>query len=244
MKFTTINGTGGAAGVNCFALTAKAKAEAMRKVDRACAAYYVIIASLFNTSNTAMVDAVELLKPVRRLWQGNARSGARKALRCYDDWNRRMKATLKDRYGLWLDVSDKTDALMRPHVRNLFYAFDAVLLKHGVADHAAKAMTETAGVLSELCVEMFDKYFDGVERQAGVSMRGMFCRHFFTGCRTYWDDARKAVCGAEAAIDFNADPRCALAYKVLVSKAMDEGLYNAAGEYGLRVNGMTEDGEG
>lgn len=227
--------------MNVFALSRAEKERRLRLIDRACSTYYLMLGSMFNTTNTWMVDAVELMKNDKRIWQGNARSGANKALSIYKEWEKRMKATLGDRFQLWLDVSDKSDAIIKPHVQNLYWAFDGVMLKEGIENHGMKAMVETAGVLAEMCVLTFDKFFDVMEKEVGVKFRDMFPRHYFAGCFNRWKDVREAIFrqgkkNDKVNIDFNKYEQCVFAYRVLEKKMVNADTYNAAGEYGLSEN--------
>lgn len=90
--------------------------------------YYIIIGSVYNLAQSAMVDAMPLLKE-SKWWRFEVKKNANAALGAYDSWNSKMKLKLWDKYQMWLDVSDAVADKMKVDVQKLRWSYDALLMR-------------------------------------------------------------------------------------------------------------------
>lgn len=212
---------------------------ALDRIDRCCSLYYLMSGGAFNAAQSAMVDAVEVLRQHPNLYGHGVKGSVKKAMRCYDQWNARIKDTMGDRYVLWLDVTDKVDAEIRPKVETMYWSINATMLKADIPQHELMARMETALAMTEaaeFCNRELFKYF---RKEIGLDISNMFIGGDFKGVRRWWQDAcdnlRKRLTPG-IVIDLNADKNCSLAMEIIMKRLMDMDMYNRAGRYGLRLN--------
>ena len=121
---------------NTFRLTEHQAERTHAKIDRCCSFYYITCGSVYNVAQSAMVDAAAELRERPDIFRHRLKYNVRRALAAYDVWNRKMECQLADRYQLWLDISDKVDEEMQPHITKLYWAIKAVLMKRNIPDYA------------------------------------------------------------------------------------------------------------
>lgn len=113
--------------------------------------YYIIIGSVYNLAQSSMLDAKVMLEETR-YWKHEVKRDVNKALAAYDTWNSKMKVQLRDRYQMWLDISDDVAEKMKMHVQKLKWSYDAVLMKHNDTEHLLKAHLLTALTMNDLAL--------------------------------------------------------------------------------------------
>lgn len=208
-------------------------------IDRACSMYYVMIGGLYNAVNTQMRDAHDELAKHPKVYRQQVKRDTREALRCYDRWNTSMRTTLKDRYNLWLDVSDKIDETLHPHIWKMTMAMEQYLLKMNEPDAHLKAMLQCASTLAEMTKNTITKYFGQIQQRIGIDIKPMFAHGLGEDIYKWWERGTGPILRTgrkNVIIDFNDDANCRMAARVLAVQIADENLYNNAGDYALRLN--------
>lgn len=213
--------------------------QQMQLVDRGCSLYYVMMGGLYNVMNSAMVDAMCLLKQNKRFFRQQIKRDFNKSMECFDAWVVKMKNTLGDRFQLWLDVSDKIDEDLHMDVTKLTFAFDNWLLKNGEPDNKLKASLQTVITLLDIADLTCNKLFDEIKRQVGRDIRPLFRGGTMQDVMFYWNRGCAPILKCKdnnKVIDFNESKDCNLAVQVIVKKVGNENLYNSASNYGLQLN--------
>lgn len=213
--------------------------EQMLLVDRGCSLYYVMMGSIFNVMNSAMVEAMCLVRQNKRFFRQQVKHDFNKAVECFDAWVVKMKNTLGSRFQLWLDVSDKVDEDLRMDVVKLNFAFDNYLLKNGEPDNKMKASIQTVITLLDIADLTCEKMFDEVQHQCGRDIRPLFRGATMKDVKFYWNRACKPIQKCKdnrKEIDFNDSNDCKLAVMIIMKKISDINLYNRASSYALHLN--------
>ena len=219
--------------------SAAAREETMRRVDRCCSLYYVSMGSIYNIAQSAMVDAQAVVMQYPDIYRHAVKHDLRAAMQAYDKWDRRMRDTLKERYQLWLDLSDAVDDEMRRHLHILRLAFDAWLLKYGVPRHEVLSHLETALTLITFARQTYDTLFDGFRTTTGLDLRPMFRGGDFRDVEFYWRRATAPLLTTPTGspdINFNDSPDVRLAFDIISRKLTNEQVFNRASTAALRLN--------
>lgn len=212
-----------------------------QQIFGACSLYYVMVGSMYNVLQSAMVDAREVLKQNKKLYRQQIKHDVNAAFAAFDKWNGEMKRKLEgaNRYQLWLDVSDAVDEKLRPDVQKLFFSIDQWLLKYDIPEHTLKAHMQTVITLKDLFIAAFDIIFDKIRERIGIDIRGMFKGANFRDISFYWERACKPILvtnDASKRIDFKDSKDCMLAINILLNKIGSEDLYNDAANEALQLN--------
>lgn len=212
-----------------------------QQIYGSCSLYYVIIGSMYNVLQSAMVEAREVLKNNKKLYRQQIKRDINSAFAAYDKWNGEMKRKLcgANRYQLWLDISDSVDEKLRPDVQKLFYSIDRWLLKYDIPDHTLKAHMQTVVTLIDIFIAAFDVIFDKIREKIGFDVRSLFKGANFRDIAFYWERASKPILvtnDASKHIDFKDSKDCMLAVNILLNKIGSEDLYNDAGNEALKLN--------
>lgn len=224
---------------NAFALSQNLKQETLARIDRSCSLYYVTMGSIYNVCQTAMVDARQVLKDDKSLYRHLVKFHVNEAFKAYDAWNASMQRVLKDRYQMWLDVSDSVDSDLSQRVQVLYYSIDNFFLKSHVPKSKIFARMETALVLLDIAHNTFQKLFQSIHDKVGVDISHMFAGADARNIYVAW---HKAITQASRAtpnfpdIDVNADPNSTQAVHNIINALTSERIYNRAGEYAIRLN--------
>lgn len=225
--------------INAFAQAENVKQRQLLAIDRCCSLYYTVMGSIYNTAQTVMVDAVTELKRHPHIYRQAVKQNIRLAMQAYDKWEKRMRDVLADRYQFWLDLSDAVDDEMRRHIQTLRLSFDAWLLKYNVKDHTLISHLMTALTLIRFARETFDMLFDKYREQTHVDMRPMFRGGDFREIEHYWERAVRPLLTTppgQPDINFNESHDVELAFRIIARKLTDDGIFNRAGEQGLKLN--------
>lgn len=209
-----------------------------KEIDRCCQAYYVIIGSIYNVVESAMVDAVELVRRDKR-FRHRVKQDFKYALHAYRIWDSKMRETLGDRYTLWLDLSDGVADIIASDLKKLYYAFDAHLMRHHIADHRMIASLETATTMVKFARQTFDVYFDKFRESCGVDLRPWFSGGDMRDIEFRWNRACEPFLRTPSDapnINFNESRDCELAYKILSDRILSPDTYNLAGRDALTLN--------
>ena len=124
-----------------IAPSVKQKEEILKSIDRYCSLYYITMGSAYNIAQTAMIDALGAIKEDKKLYRQKTKQSINKALAAYNAWDAKMRFVLADRYQLWLDLSDASEAELKPLVKTLYYCIDNYFLKNHVPK--SKIITST-----------------------------------------------------------------------------------------------------
>lgn len=150
-----------------------------------------------------------------------------------------MRFVLADRYQLWLDLSDASEAELKPLVTTLYYCIDNYFLKNKVPKSKIIARMETAMVLIDIAVNLFRNLFDNIQKKIGMDLRQAFNEGNALELQRNWNNAMQSVINSIPGmpdIDINDDADSVQAAKNIVTKISNEGIYDRAGEYALQVN--------
>lgn len=209
----------------------------MEKIDAQCSIYYIVIGSVYNLAQSAMVDAMPYLK-TSKWWKHEVKRDANLALRAYDVWNQKMKLKLWDRYQLWLDASDAVADKISTDIDKLRWSYDAALMKRNEPDHMLKAYLLTAVTMNDIAQNTFAKFLDDGSKAAGIDMRQLFrTESSFDTVKVNWEKAVSPILRCSGSnINCNDDSNCILAADIICRKLTDLDLYDEACQYGASLN--------
>lgn len=209
----------------------------LARIDEQCSLYYIVIGSVYNLAQSAMVDAMPLLKQ-SKWWAHEVKRDANLALVAYDTWSAKMKLKLRDRFQLWLDVSDDVAEKMRMDVEKLRWSYDAVLMRCKEANHRLEAYLLTAVTLNDIAQNTFEKFLRDGSKVAGVDLGKMFKgESSFEAVKANWEKAVTPILRCSGGnIDCSKDNNCVLAGDIICKKLADLGMYEKACGYGAELN--------
>lgn len=222
-----------------IAPSVKQKEEILKSIDRYCSLYYITMGSAYNIAQTAMIDAYNAIKEDKKLYRQQTKQSINKALAAYNTWDTKMRFVLADRYQLWLDLSDASEAELKPLVTTLYYCIDNYFLKNKVPKSKIIARMETAMVLIDIAVNLFKNLFDNIQKKIGKDLRPMFSDGNALELQQNWNNAMQSVINSVPGmpdININDDADSVQAAKNIVTKLSNEGIYDRAGEYALQMN--------
>lgn len=222
---------------NLLAVHPDVMKRTMDAVNDQCSLYYIIIGSVYNLAQSSMLDAKVMLEETRH-WKHEVKRDVNKALAAYDAWNSKMKVKLRDRYQMWLDISDDVAEKMKMHVQKLKWSYDAVLMKHNDTEHLLKAHLLTALTMNDLALSTFRKYIADGSEKTKVDMSLLFSKESsFKDVATNWEKAVRRVLKCSGGdIDCNKDSNCVLAADIISRKLADFKMYEEACGYGTEYN--------
>lgn len=222
---------------NLLAVHPDVMKRTMDAVNDQCSLYYIIIGSVYNLAQSSMLDAKVMLEETKH-WKHEVKRDVNKALAAYDTWNSKMKAQLRDRYQMWLDISDDVAEKMKMHVQKLRWSYDAVLMRHNDTEHLLKAHLLTALTMNDLALSTFRKYIADGSEKTKVDMRLLFSKESsFKDVATNWENAVRRVLKCSGGdIDCNKDNNCVLAADIIRRKLADFAMYEEACGYGAEYN--------
>ena len=222
-------------GKNMLTVHPEVARRVLKKIDEQCSLYYIVIGSVYNLAQSAMVDAMPYLKG-SKWWKHEVKRDANLALGAYDTWNTKMKLKLWDRYQLWLDMSDAVADRMRLDVEKLRWSCDALLMKHKA--HTLVSSLLTALPLNALAALTFEKFLRDGSKAAGVNLCEFFKKESaFTSVKANWEKAVRPILHCSGGdIDCNKDTNCVLAADIISKKLADFGMYEKACGYGAELN--------
>lgn len=224
---------------SAFALHPSVKRETLARIDRVCSLYYVTIGSIYNVCQSAMVDARELLCQDKSLFRHKVKQEVNLAFLAYDQWNAAMQRILKDRYQIWLDISDYVDSDLRQQVGVLFYSIDNFFLKCCVPRSKIFSRMETALVLLNIARDTFRRIFDHARKLIGVDVAPLFAGADASDIFFHWHTAITVASHSVPGfpdIDVNTDSTSVQAVRNIQQALSADNIYNRAGEYALRLN--------
>ena len=222
---------------NLLAVHPDVMKRTMDAVNDQCSLYYIIIGSVYNLAQSSMLDAKVMLQETKH-WKHEVKRDVNKALAAYDAWNSKMKVQLRDRYQMWLDISDDVAEKMKMHVQKLKWSYDAVLMKHTDTEHLLKAHLLTALTMKDLALSTFRKYIADGSEKTKVDMSLLFSKESsFKDVATNWEKAVSRVLKCSGGdIDCNKDSNCVLAADIISRKLVDFKMYEEACGYGAEYN--------
>ena len=222
---------------NLLAVHPDVMKRTMDAVNDQCSLYYIIIGSVYNLAQSSMLDAKVMLQETRH-WKHEVKRDVNKALAAYDAWNSKMKVQLRDRYQMWLDISDDVAEKMKMHVQKLKWSYDAVLMKHNDTEHLLKAHLLTALTMNDLALSTFRKYIADGSEKTKVDMSLLFSKESsFKNVATNWEKAVRRVLKCSGGdIDCNKDSNCVLAADIISRKLAGFKMYEEACGYGAEYN--------
>ena len=222
-----------------IAPSVKQKEELLKSINSYCSLYYITMGSAYNIAQTAMIDALGAIKEDKKLYRQKTKQSINKALAAYNTWDAKMRFVLADRYQLWLDLSDASEAELKPLVTTLYYCIDNYFLKNQVPKSKIVARMEAAMVLIDVAVSLFRNLFDNVRKKIGVDLRPAFKEGNALELQHNWNNAMQSVINTIPGmpdIDINDDADSVQAAKNIITKLTNEGIYDRAGEYALQLN--------
>lgn len=222
---------------NLLAVHPDVMKRTMDAVNDQCSLYYIIIGSVYNLAQSSMLDAKVMLQETKH-WKHEVKRDVNKALAAYDAWNSKMKVQLRDRYQMWLDISDDVAEKMKMHVQKLKWSYDAVLMKHNDTEHLLKAYLLTALTMNDLALSTFRKYIADGSEKTKVDMSLLFSKESsFEDVAKNWEKAVRRVLKCSGGdIDCNKDNNCVLAADIISRKLADFKMYEEACGYGAEYN--------
>ena len=219
-------------------LTPQAIQRQQQEIDRCCSLYYVIIGSIYNIAQSAMIDAYTYIRRDPR-YRHQTKQDINYAIQAYEKWDHRMRHTLGDRYQLWLDISDAIAEYIQHDVQVLLYAFDDHLMHHNIPDHLFIATVENSLTIVQMAQQTFETMFDDFQRKCHIDLRPLFNTGNFQDIQFRWRRAVRTFLKTpdnHPDINFNDSPRVTLAYDILIRKLSDPDTYNIASRSALQLN--------
>lgn len=186
-----------------------------------------------------MVDARDVLLKDSKIYRHSVKQEVKAALAAYDRWNIAMQRILKDRYQLWLDISDAVDSDLRRHVEVLYYSIDNFFLKKQVPKSKLFSRMETALVLLNIATEIFKSIFRNVRKQIGVDVAPLFAGADASDIYSHWSKAIDAAWRQFPDfpnVNVNDDADSVRAVGNISKFLSSKDTYNKAGEYALKLN--------
>lgn len=224
-------------GKSMLAVHPEVARRVLQKVDEQCSMYYIVIGSVYNLAQSAMVDAMPLLRR-SKWWKHEVKRDANLALGAYESWNQKMKLKLRDKYQLWLDASDAVAEKMKMDVEKLRWSYDAVLMRRNEERHTLESYLLTAVTMNDIAENTFEKFLRDGSRIAGVDISLMFrSESSFEAVKASWEKAVTPIlrCSGEN-IDCNNDRNCVLAADIISRKLANFDMYGEACAYSVEMN--------
>lgn len=219
-------------------LTPQALQRQQQEIDRCCSLYYIIIGSIYNIAQSAMIDAYTYIRRDPR-YRHQTKQDINYAIQAYEKWDHRMRQTLGDRYQLWLDISDAIAEYIQHDVQVLLYAFDDHLMHHNIPDHLFIATVENSLTIVQMAQQTFETMFDDFQRKCHIDLRPLFNTGNFQDIQFRWRRAVRTFLKTpdnHPDINFNDSTRVTLAYDILIRKLYDPDTYNIASRSALQLN--------
>ena len=209
----------------------------LKEIDEQCSLYYIVIGSVYNLAQSAMVDAMQLLKKSKH-YKHEIKRNSNMALEAYNHWNQKMKLKLWDKYQLWLDCSDAVADKMKMDIEKLRWSYDAELMKQGENEHTLKSYLLTAVTLNDIAMHTFVKFLTDGSEKIGIDQSRMFrSESSFESVKTNWEKAVTPLLHCSAGnIDCNNNKNCVLASDIICKKLANFNMYEEACAYGAELN--------
>lgn len=236
---------------------AQMKAASMKDAARrAESCFYVVVAAANELASVAVFDAMQTLR--RNNFHGckEARKWASQCQRQIDGYEVRMKMTLKDasrklglsgqgrdKYTLWLDLTDHVDEELRPHITRLYYAIKLVMDREKTPHSETLARMWLANIMLQLAVRQFNEMFERQRKECmGVlSLRKAFTDGCMDGQLKCWDKATEAMCAHlcpkdERHVALDEDWNISNGIKAIANRLKDPETYNRGADYAIGLN--------
>lgn len=237
---------------------AQRNAERMKDVARLTeSSFYVVVSAANELASVAVSDAMQTLR--RNNFHGckEARKWASQCQRQIEGYEVQMEMKLKeysrregatdgqgrDKYTLWLDLTDHVDEELRPHMTRLYFAIKLVMDREKTPHSETLARMWTANIMLQLAVKQFNETF---ERQRKSCMGVLSLRRNFTdgsmeGQLKCWDKATEAMCkhlcpkdGKHVVLD--EDMSVAIGVKAIANRLKSAETYNRGADYAIGLN--------
>lgn len=212
--------------------------ESKRKqIDRCCSLYYLMMGSIYNTVQSAMVDARDAIQDTP-LYRQQIKQNIRKALKKYDELNNKIKQSLDDKYQLWLDTTDRADEILQPHIFKLSISINSFLLKNNYPNREVISKMETARILADIANKTFTRMFQFFRQSLGFNLATAFTGGDFADILFWWSKATRQLFNTthNINVNLNDDPNISLAVEIIMQKMQDHNILNEAGNYALHRN--------
>lgn len=224
-----------------------------KAVSKAEGNFYILIGSVNNLASATITDALLFLKKNKFFNSKEGRKWATRADKKYKDYETALKFHLKDysaanrakdgrdKYNLWLDVTDKVQEDMNIHIFKLRNSLKMCFDRYKVKEAEALAYIWTAHIVTDISLAAYDKLFKTIKDEFKIDISELFIRGRLTDVYTCWDKATDAFEKAfntyqGKEIDLYKDSNVVLATDVILVQLSDMELYNRAGDYGIAQN--------
>ncbi len=234
-------------------MTMEQAEQAMRNVE---SGFYVIVSSANVLASMAVFDAMTVLEREQYHKCREARKWAKQTQRQMTDYETRMKIKLqdasrrmgtvaedgRDKFSLWVDLTDGVNDEMKPYIERLYYAVKMVMDRHRTPHAETLARMWTAHIMLQFAVRQFDQLFEEQKKDChGVSVRSAFASGSLQGQLQCWQHAVEAMgkqlCPADAPdVELTEDENVANGIRAIEVHLQDYNLYNRAGEYAVGLN--------
>lgn len=224
-----------------------------RAVNKAEGNFYVLVGSANNLASSTITDALFYLKKHNFYNCREGRKWAVQADKKYKEYEIALKYHLKDysseyksedgrdKYNLWLDVTDKVYDDMQIHLIKLFQALKFSFDKYKIKEAEALAYIWTAHIVTDIACAIFDKLFKTIKDEFKIDISELFNRGRITDVYTCWDKATDVYgklfdTHTNKVIDLYKEKNVVLAVDVITVQLSNMDLYNKAGDYGIGQN--------
>ncbi len=234
-------------------MTVEQAEKAMRAVE---SGFYVIVSSANVVASMAVFDALTVLERENYHNDREARRWARQTKRQLDEYETRMRIRLqdasrrmgcvgedgRDKFTLWLDMTDGVNEEMHPYIERLYYAVKMCMDRHRTPHSETLARMWTAEMMLQFAVRQFDLLFEEQKRDCGgVSVRQTFISGSLQGQHQCWRHAVEAIdlrlCPKDAPnVELTEDENIRNGIRAIAVRLDDYNMYNRAGAYAVGLN--------
>ena len=213
--------------------------ELREKIDRSCAAAYIIVCCGNDLAGMALHDAIEELRKYSNMYRMGVKKAAKASEERFGKYESLLRETLSDRFQLWMDIADGVNERMSHHVFNLYMAFKQYLDENGIKLSTLRAHVFTADTLLKIAIRNFDDFFNVAKENTGKDLSRVFIPARLGCVSSSFDvvcDAVSKTDGGIGDIDFNKSPQCRLAVEVICRQIANHEMFNIAGFEALKLN--------
>ena len=232
-------------------------AKILDAARRAESGFYVVVCAANELASMAVFDAMQTLRRADFHGCAKARKAAMECQRKIEDYEAQMRWKLKDysrktgatdgrgrdKYSLWLDLTDHIDEELGTHVERLYYAIKLVVDREKTPHGETMARMWTANIMLRLAVRQFNELFETQSRKCmGVlSLRGAFAPGCMDGALKEWNAATEAMdrhlCPKDARhVELDKDANVANGIKAIANRLKDAETYNRGADYAIGLN--------
>lgn len=209
-----------------------------RGYDRGLSLCNALIGVANEVARLAICDGIEAVKKAG-LYKQRVKHLCKETVRVQEDYERKHNRNFGDRYKMWLDYLDGTEAEYRRHIFNIYMAVMRVLDKHRESRSELKARLETGRICADMACKEFDALMTDLKKEYGADYTPIFREGRYEQPLKVWTTICNLLMVSDnpkEMIDFNSSADLRLAVEVLANKLRDADVLNKIGTRAIRQN--------